>query len=61
MTDPKLKWHEVFNDGSTSMDAANCLGGVLLSIDDEDPKQYLPGYRVKEQQGDMDRAALVRR
>lgn len=66
MTDPKLEWQRIFDDNVTTIDAANCLGGAVVAIRLEEPMvtistQYLPGYRVKEQQGDMDRAALVRR
>ena len=61
MNDKKLEWHEVFWDGETVIDAADYLDGVLICIDKTEHQQFLPGYRVKPMQGDMDRARLERR
>ncbi len=64
MTDRPLEWHEIFNDGDVGIEAANIFDGVLLSMTFSGvyvTRQFIPGYRVLPKQGDMDRAALVRR
>ena len=57
--DDPLEWHVVFDDGQSKIYAADIFDGVLLLI--ATTRQFLPGYRVLPQQGDMDRARLVRR
>ena len=60
--DQKLKWHEVFDDGTITIFAANYASGVLLSFNaDMCSLQFVPGYRVFKQEGDMDSARLARR
>jgi len=70
--DRTLEWHVVFDDGDASVLAADLFDGVMLMIVrralapgtsgwQSSTRQFLPGYRVRPMQGDMDRARLVRR
>ena len=62
MIDPRLIWINVFDDGELTIRAANHMDGVLLKFDnDQSTVQFLSGYRVRKQEGDMDSARLVRR
>ena len=62
MTDPRLIWINVFDDSELTIRAANHMDGVLLKFDnDQSTVQFLPGYRVRKQEGDMDSAGLERR
>ena len=62
MTDPRLNWTNVFDDGELTIRAANHMDGVLLKFDnDRSTVQFVPGYRVRRQEGDMDSAQLARR
>ena len=62
MTDPRLDWYQVFDDGNTLIMAANWMDGVLLSFNmNMTQLQFVSGYRVRKQEGDMDSARLARR
>ena len=62
MTDPRLNWYQVFDDENTLIMAADWMDGVLLSYNMNLAQlQFVSGYRVRKQEGDMDSAGLERR
>ena len=58
--DPKVTWHEVYNDGTMVMTATEVGALCLVKVNEVGPIP-VAGLRIKPQPGDADRARLVPR